>query len=87
MERRILCAVIALCCYFNLATADSPSGINERPILTTGLGKIRGSVLESRLGDLFYAFRGIRYAKPPVDELRFKVSKFYLVTDLFNFVM
>lgn len=55
-------------------TAVSPSNVIERPIVVTGLGKIEGSVLRSRLGVLFYAFRGIRYAAPPIGDLRFKVS-------------
>ncbi|ALC45678.1 CG4757 [Drosophila busckii] len=38
----------------------------------TELGTIRGVSQTSRLGAEFYAFRGIRYAEPPVDKLRFK---------------
>lgn len=49
----------------------------ENPIVTTPLGQIKGAVLTSRLGKSFYAFRGIRYAKPPVDELRFQVRYFW----------
>lgn len=78
----VLCLVFVFCCYLsNLATVTTalqPTNINERMIVTTGLGKIRGNVLESRLGNLFFAFRGIRYAKAPVDQLRFKVSVFDL---------
>nr|CAH7758728.1 unnamed protein product [Callosobruchus chinensis] len=44
----------------------------EHPELTTPSGPIRGSLLTSRLGKTIYAYRGIRYAKPPVGELRFK---------------
>lgn len=51
-----------------------PRDLYEEPVVLTGLGHVRGSVLRSRLGELFYAFRGIRYAKPPVLDLRFKVS-------------
>ncbi|XP_064554514.1 juvenile hormone esterase [Drosophila montana] len=36
------------------------------------LGRIRGVNLTSRLGLPFHAFRGIRYAEPPLAELRFK---------------
>lgn len=56
----------------NGSNASAPAGINERPIVITGLGKIRGNVLESRLGALFYSFRNIPYAKPPIGSLRFK---------------
>ncbi|XP_034950414.1 esterase FE4-like [Chelonus insularis] len=36
------------------------------------LGRVRGSEMTSRLGRKIYAFRGVRYAEPPVDDLRFK---------------
>lgn len=35
-------------------------------------GEILGSVLQSRFGINFNAFRGIPYAEPPIDDLRFK---------------
>lgn len=35
------------------------------------LGRVRGANLTSRLGVPFHAFRGIRYAEPPLGELRF----------------
>ncbi|KAM7351885.1 juvenile hormone esterase [Cochliomyia hominivorax] len=41
-------------------------------VLTTALGKIRGTLLTSQSGRNFYAFRGIRYAKAPEGALRFK---------------
>lgn len=41
-------------------------------VITTALGKIRGTILPSQAGRNFYAFRGIPYAKPPVENLRFK---------------
>lgn len=50
------------------ATTDN----RENPIVTTPLGKIQGNVIQSRLGRSIYSFRGIRYAKAPIDELRFQ---------------
>jgi carboxylesterase type B len=38
----------------------------------TPSGEIEGSTLTSRLGKTIYSFRGIRYAKAPINELRFK---------------
>ncbi|KAM8704476.1 hypothetical protein ACLKA7_008997 [Drosophila subpalustris] len=39
------------------------------------LGRVHGVDLTSRLGVSFHAFRGIRYAEPPLGDLRFKNPK------------
>ncbi|KAK5649724.1 hypothetical protein RI129_000753 [Pyrocoelia pectoralis] len=44
----------------------------NNPIVTTPLGIIRGSIMTSAQGRPIFSFRGIRYAKPPIGELRFK---------------
>lgn len=44
------------------------------PLVQTSLGTVKGAILISRLGRQIYSFRGIRYAKAPVNELRFQVS-------------
>ena len=36
-------------------------------------GKIKGSRLDYDFGQYYYAFKGVPYARPPVNELRFKV--------------
>lgn len=46
----------------------------DGPIVETKSGSILGTVLTSRKGVDFYAFRKIPYAEPPIGELRFKVS-------------
>ncbi|XP_056638299.1 juvenile hormone esterase-like [Diorhabda sublineata] len=48
-----------------------PTSISEL-LINTPLGQIKGSVIHSRLGKQIFSFRGIRYAKPPINELRFK---------------
>ncbi|KAJ3646354.1 hypothetical protein Zmor_023944 [Zophobas morio] len=48
--------------------------ISQNVQISTPLGKILGTTLTTRLGKTIYAFRGIRYAKPPVNELRFNPS-------------
>lgn len=43
-------------------------------IVTISLGKLKGSTLVARSGRKFKAFQGIPYAKPPTDDLRFRVN-------------
>jgi carboxylesterase type B len=49
--------------------------LTERlPLVTIPkLGQVRGSKMVSVSGKMFYAFRGIPYAQPPVGDLRFRV--------------
>lgn len=42
-------------------------------IVQSALGPIKGNRRVSYLGEVFFSFRGVPYAKPPVGELRFKV--------------
>uniref|UniRef100_A0A1Y1JWV6 Carboxylic ester hydrolase n=1 Tax=Photinus pyralis TaxID=7054 RepID=A0A1Y1JWV6_PHOPY len=48
------------------------SGNHECPMVSTPSGDLQGSIILSVLGKPIYSFRGIRYAKAPVDELRFQ---------------
>lgn len=43
------------------------------PVIRISKGALRGRTSKSRNGRDFYSFTSIPYAKPPVDELRFKV--------------
>lgn len=43
----------------------------------THLGPIRGTAVSSQFGYKYVGFQGVPYAKPPIGELRFKVSEFY----------
>ncbi|KAK4874277.1 hypothetical protein RN001_013637 [Aquatica leii] len=45
---------------------------NSNPIISTPKGNIKGSRIKSLLGKDIFSFRGIRYAKAPVGELRFQ---------------
>lgn len=58
---------LVLSCY------SSPSQKNN-PKVKTPAGDFEGTLLTSRLEKSIYSFRGIRYAEPPVGNLRFKVS-------------
>ena len=64
----ILCSFAA---FINFDTSHAEeSAILE---LSSPLGKVKGSFLETRLGKKIYSFRGIRYAEPPVGQKRFQV--------------
>lgn len=81
MEERcfIMVFIVWICiqCLFQSNFAgESTENECAPPIVTLKLGNIRGSYITSRLGNDFMAFRGIRYAQPPVNELRFKVNNF-----------
>lgn len=52
------------------------------PSTVTPAGVINGSWMETRKGRRFQAYRGIRYAEPPVGMLRFEVSHFTLFSGL-----
>lgn len=43
--------------------------------LSTKYGEVIGLMEKSRGGREYYSFRGIPFAKPPVGDLRFKVTK------------
>ncbi|XP_011310876.1 esterase E4-like [Fopius arisanus] len=45
---------------------------DERVEVELSLGKIKGSIITSRLKRKIYSFRGVRFAEPPTGELRFK---------------
>uniref|UniRef100_A0A336MV40 Carboxylic ester hydrolase n=1 Tax=Culicoides sonorensis TaxID=179676 RepID=A0A336MV40_CULSO len=42
------------------------------PVIETSNGLVQGRVLLSASNNIYFAFQGIRYAKPPVNELRFE---------------
>ncbi|XP_051164874.1 uncharacterized protein LOC127283823 [Leptopilina boulardi] len=44
----------------------------DKTLVSISLGKIKGSFMQTRLGKEIYSYRGIRYAEPPVGELRFQ---------------
>lgn len=68
----VLLTILSISLAFPEATNGQDT--TTEPLVTLTLGKIKGSTLTSRLGKPIFSFRGIRYAKAPVDELRFKVG-------------
>ncbi|GBP64398.1 Esterase FE4 [Eumeta japonica] len=63
-------------CACAAATGGCSSGSKDRPTVTSPSGTFAGSLMTSRRDRTIYAFRGIRYAKPPVGQLRFKPPEF-----------
>ncbi|KAJ8888197.1 hypothetical protein PR048_007684 [Dryococelus australis] len=50
----------------------APAASDQGLVVTTAQGQLRGSILRSRLGKDIFSFRGVRFAEPPLGELRFK---------------
>lgn len=46
----------------------------EKVLVSIPQGKLQGQKEASVFGDIYYSFQKIPYAKPPIGELRFKVS-------------
>ncbi|KAI7815372.1 esterase [Rhyzopertha dominica] len=72
LKELVVAISIGLCLGFPEPDNRSPPAGGPPPRATTPLGEIEGSVLRTRLGKPIYAFRAIRYAKAPVNELRFQ---------------
>ncbi|KAF5277165.1 hypothetical protein FQR65_LT03871 [Abscondita terminalis] len=66
-----LTIVLILLVSFSLQVYGDKLSASE-PIVITAKGKIRGTIIKSLLEKDIYSFRGIRYAKAPVGELRFQ---------------
>ncbi|KAF5306930.1 hypothetical protein FQA39_LY00160 [Lamprigera yunnana] len=55
-----------------IVTEITADGEAEDPIVHTPKGLMKGTIIKSLLGQDIYSFRGIRYGKAPVGELRFQ---------------
>lgn len=50
-----------------------------KPVIEVKQGKLQGEVQKTVLsGNEYYSFKGIPFAKPPVNELRFQVSEYQI---------
>lgn len=59
---------------FHSIRHSQPVNMSETFVVSTSYGPVRGNKRVSCVGDTFYSFRGIPYAKPPLGALRFKVG-------------
>jgi len=67
----------------SIASASSENEISlDMPVIETSMGKLLGDIDESRLGNKFYAFKGIPYAKSPE---RFQVQNIITFLLLLHF--
>ena len=54
-------------CIFNFGSA-------EGPVVDITGGKFQGTIARSHKDRPYYSFKGIPFAKPPVDDLRYEVG-------------
>lgn len=57
------------------------NGVIDECLVQTTYGPVHGAKRTSFLGAKFFSFQSIPYAKPPIGELRFKVSKNHVYDD------
>lgn len=62
--------VIVVLLFFVKDGAGQENNVN----VTIGQGVLNGQEMEDFQGGTFYSFQSIPYAKPPIGDLRFKVS-------------
>lgn len=58
--------------------------INETVLIQTTSGPIKGLQQKTQFGYEYAEFRGVPYAKPPIGELRFKVSSDLQCSNIFQ---
>ncbi|XP_044018737.1 esterase FE4 [Aphidius gifuensis] len=65
--------LISLILFFLLGTINADEeGEIIQPEIEISLGKIKGSIIQSRLKKKIFSFRGLRYAEPPFGQQRFQ---------------
>lgn len=72
----LISLVVALAVSISIyVSVSAPKDFDSYKVIETNDGPVRGQLKRTVFnGNPYYAFQGIPYAKPPVGELRFKVS-------------
>lgn len=52
---------------------------HDGPEVETSSGKLEGKYMVTKLGRKFSGFLAIPFAKPPLESLRFKVTKYLMI--------
>jgi hypothetical protein len=78
---RVSVVSMPLRCVFVVLAALSVGigSYGNNPQVTVEQGALRGHYLTSRKGRQFVGFQGVPYAKPPLGEMRFKVSRLHII--------
>jgi hypothetical protein len=69
----VIASVLVVFVAILLTLANGQDPTEDLLVVRTTQGYLKGSILTSRKGKSIYSFRGVRYAQPPVGNLRFKV--------------
>ncbi|XP_021945103.2 esterase E4 isoform X1 [Folsomia candida] len=69
-----MAAILSLATYLYNSVLTNPSlfGAVDGPVVYLSTGGVRGVYEKSRDGNIFASFYGLRFAKPPINELRFE---------------
>lgn len=65
--------VLAICMCLQVISQIGCDPPKESTVTIPNIGQIRGLRMVSASGNIFYAYRGVPYAKAPTGELRFQV--------------
>lgn len=72
----LFCIISTVFCYETLKSENGTENDQQYCTIKTKSGLIRGKQNRTLFdGKLYYSFRGIPFAEPPSNELRFKVIK------------
>ena len=73
MSIKVVALLALVCCLqFSLVALQAPRVTRPGVVVNTQSGPVQALLEFYDLRELIYTFRGIRYAKPPVGELRFR---------------